>query len=343
MTKVTAFDSKEYSRSNAAGEVKFYTPLGCGITVSKEEEFSLLYSQNLLELANKFKIEKCCGGFSPSEYLHKIGPAKTVLLSDQLLKSVQDLIESAYFSYMVLPPKEVPIVEVGGYKSPKVEVPTFEFLRKLSVYFSYITAWKYLGIEGRQNEKILIDGFHGKRTPAWDDIVAKTSPITYPHGDECNPFISIADIISFLTNKKLWDGHLHLIPENIADVWKGYSFSTDTHFLDQNILSKVRWYSDEHIELSSYHARPIVFLKADGYSMNQIQELDVYPEATILARQRNGCVQGFDKDIDSPKMKDGDIFVYAGEESTKLANTLKDIYKIETLPFKEIKEKIRNP
>jgi hypothetical protein len=340
MTKVSAFDSKEYNRSNAAGEVKFYTPLGCGITVSKEEEFDVLYAEKLLEIANSFKIGKCCGGFSPAEYIKKIGPAKTVSLSDQLLKSVQGLIESVYFSYVILPPKETPTVEVGGYKSPKKEMPTFEFLRKLSVYFSYVTAWKYLGIEGRQSEKILIDGFHGKRTPAWDDIVAKTSPITYPHGDECNPFISTADILSFLTNKKLWDNYLHLTPENITQVWNGYSFSTDTHFLDKNILSKVKWYSDEHIELSSYYARPVIFLKADGYKIDQLKELDVYPEATILARQRKGCLQGFDKDVDSSKIKDGDVFVYAGEESMKTANTLKDIYKIEILPFKELKEKI---
>jgi len=342
MNKVIAFDSKEYSRSSAAGEVKFYTPLGCGITVSKEEEFNHLYAEKLHELATNFKIEKCGGGFSPAEYIQKIGPAKTVSLSDQLLKSVQDLIESAYFSYVILPPKETPTVEVGGYKSPKKEIPTFEFLRKLSVYFSYVTAWKYLGIEGRENEKILIDGFHGKRTPAWDDIVAKTSPKIYPHGDECNPFISTADIISFLTNKKLYDNYLHLTPENIKQVWNGYSFSTDIHFLDKNILSKIRWYSDEHIDLSSYYARPVVFLKADGYRIEKLKELDVYPEATILARQRNGCVQGFDKDLDSSKIRDGDIFVYAGEESRKIANTLKDIYAIEILPFKELKEKIRN-
>jgi len=342
MHKVIAFDSKEFTRSNAAGEVTFYTPLGCGITVSKEKKFDALYTQKLQEISTNFKIEKCCGAFSPAEYFQKIGPAKTVSLSDQLLKSVQDLVESAYFSYVILPPKEIPIVEVGGYKCPKKEIKTFDFLRKLSVYFSYMTAWKYLGIEGRESETILIDGFHGKRTPAWDDIINKVSPIVYSHGDESNSFISIADIVSFLTNKKLWDNFLRLTPENIAQVWKGYPFTTDTHFLDKGILSKIKWYSNEHIELSSFYARPIVFLRADGYNMDQLKLLDVYPEATILAKQKGGCVQGFDKGMDSPKVKNGDIFVYAGEESMKLANTLKDIYDIETMPFKDLREKIRN-
>ena len=142
MSKLTAFDSKEYSRSNAAGEVKFYTPLGCGITVSEEEKFSSTYIEKLRELSNSFKIEKCCGAFSVAEYIKKIGPGRAISLSDQLLQSVQNLIESAYFSYVIIPPKEVPTVEVGGYRCPKREVGTFDFLRRLSVYFSYMTAWK---------------------------------------------------------------------------------------------------------------------------------------------------------------------------------------------------------
>ena len=342
MSKLTAFDSKEFSRSNAAGKLGFYTPLGCGITVSKEEELSSTYIKNLSEISNSFNIEKCCGAFSPAEYLKKISPAKTISLSDKLLKSVQDLIESAYFSYVILPPKDVPLVEVGGYRCPKKAINTFDFLRKLSVYFSYMTAWKYLGVGSHASEKIIIDGFHGKRTPAWDDVIKRTSPKIYSHGDECNPFISVADIIAFLTNIKLWDNRLRLTPQNIEQVWKGYSFKTDTRFLDKKILSKIKWYSNQHIELSSHYARPIVFLTVDGYKTDYLKRLNVYAEATILARQENGCVQGFDKAIDSPKIRDGDIFVYAGEESTKTAHTLKDMYQIEILPFKELKGKIHN-
>jgi len=104
----------------------------------------------------------------------------------------------------------------------------------------------------------------------------------------------------------------------------------------------LKWYSNKHIELSSHYARPIVFLKADDYKTEDLKKLDVYPEATILARQLNGCVQGFDKEINSPKIKDGDIFVYAGEESKKIGHTLKDMFEINVMPFKKLKGEIRN-
>jgi len=261
-------------------------------------------------------------------------------MSDELLKSVQDYIDLAYFSYVVLPPNEVPKIEVGGYKSEKIEIGTFDFLRQLSVYFSYITSWNYLGIEGRSEETIYVDGFGGKMTPAWDDVTTKISPTVYTHGDECNIFISIADIIAFLTDKKLWDNFLHLIPSDIEEVWSSYSFKTDTHFLDKRLLSKIKWYSDEPINLTPYYARPIIFLKADGYRTEDIQNLDIYPEATIFANKKSGCIQGFDIYIDSPKVKDGDYFVYAGEVSKRIANTLNDMYSIEILSFKELREKI---
>jgi len=339
---LTAFDAKEYTRSKG-GELKFYTPLGCGINISKVEEFASIYSEKLIELSKNFGIEKCCGAFSPAEYYRKIGPGKTIRMSDELLKSVQDLIEVAYFSYVVLPPRDVPIIEVGGYGSPKKPLGTFDFLRRLSVYFSYITAWNYLGVEGREEESIIIDGFQGKRTPAWDDITSKLSPIIYVHGDECNPFISIADIIAFLTDKKLYDNFFHLEPRYIEEVWKPYSFKTDTHFIDRRILSKIKWYSNEPIDLTSYYARPIIFLKADGFKTEEIKKLDVYPEATLYAKERKGCLQGYDEHIDSPKVKDGDFFVYAGEKSRQIALTLSDMYSIEILSFRELREKNKAP
>jgi len=340
MTKITAFDSKEFKRSNKAKEVKFYTPLGCGITVSKQEDFCAVYAEKLRELLTSFGVKEICGAFSSSEYIKQIGPAKTYRLSDELVKSVQDLIESVYFSYVILPSNKIPTVEVGGYKSPKIPIGTFDFLRKLSVYFSYVTAWNYIGIEDRLDEKILIDGFQGKLTPAWDDIIKRTTPEIYSHGDECNPFISIADVIAFLTDKKLWDNYLKLTPENITEVWKNYSFEIDVHYLDPSVISKIKWYTNEHIQLSPYYARPIVYLKADGYNIMNLKKISVYQKATIFARQLNGCVQGFDKAMDSYKIKDGDIFVYAGEESKKMALTLSDMFKIEVLAFRDLEEKI---
>ena len=114
MAKLTAFDSKDFSRSNAAGELKFYTPLGCGVTFSDPDEFSALFSEVLSELAEQFGLINCSAGFSPSEYNKRMGRGRTTKMSDDLVKSVGHLIESVYFSYVILPHTTTPQVEVGG-------------------------------------------------------------------------------------------------------------------------------------------------------------------------------------------------------------------------------------
>lgn len=71
--------------------------------------------------------------------------------------------------------------------------------------------------------------------------------------------------------------------------------------------------------------------------------MSIYPDATLLARKLNGCLQGFDKGMDTEKIRDGDLFVYAGKEAEANAVTLRDIYDIQILPFKELKERIKPP
>jgi len=343
MSAITAFDSKDFKRSNKNGELKFYSPLGCGVKVSKPKEFQEAYIDNMNTLFTDFGITPVCGCLASSEYFPSAGFSKTYKASDELLKSIQNLIDTVFVSYMILPSAAIPKVEVGGYRSAKKEIATFDFLRILSTYFSYIVAWNYLKSGKRENEQILVDGFGGKITYAWEDFLKETKPMVYPHGDECNVFISTADMIASLTDKKLYDNYLRLTPEEVTSVWKDYSFKVEVRFLDANVLPQIRWISNELIETSNFHAKPTIFLKADGYKTDEIKKLSVYPDATILARKLNGCVQGFDKDTDTQRIRDGDLFVYAGKDAEANAATLKDMYDIQIMPFKELKERIKPP
>ncbi len=340
---ITAFDAKDFKRSNKFGDLKFFSPLGCGVKVTKTKEFQDLYVENMSNLLTEFGVSPVCGCLASSEFFPSAGYSKTYKIADSLLKSMQDLIDSVFISYVILPSATIPKVEVGGYRSPKREIATFDFLRTLSTYFSYITAWAYLNQGKRDNEQIFVDGFRGKVTYAWEDLLSKTSPVVYPHGDECNVFISTADLIASLTDKKLYDNYLHLRPEDIARIWDEYSFDVEVRFLDPNTLSQIRWISDELINVSNQHAKPTIFLKADGYTTDDIKKLSIYPDATLLARKLNGCLQGFDKKIDTSKIRDGDVFIYAGKEAEENAMTLKDMYKLQIMPFKELKERVKPP
>lgn len=343
MPALAAFDSKDFKRSNKLGQLKFYSPLGCGIKVSKPKEFQEVYVKNMTKLLEEFNISPVCGCLASSEFFASAGFSKTYKVADNLLKSIQHLIDSVFISYVILPSATIPKVEVGGYRSPKKEIATFDFLRTLSTYFSYVTAWTYLNTCKRENERMLIDGFRGKITHAWEDFLNKTTPVVYPHGDECNVYISTADMIASLTDKKLYDNYLRLTPQDVISAWGDYSFKVEVRFLDANTIPQISWLSDELIDVSYYHAKPTIFIKADGYTTDQIKKLSVYPDATLLARKLNGCLQGFDKGTDTEKIRDGDVMVYAGKEAEANAMTLKDIYDIQIMPFKELKERIKLP
>lgn len=295
MASITAFDSKDFKRSNRTGDLKFFSPLGCGITVSKPEEFQKCYIEKLNQLFQDFNISPMCGCFASSEYFPSAGRPKTFKLADELLKSVQKYIDSVFISYVVLPSKLIPTVEVRKYKEPKREVKTLDFLRELSSAFSYITAFTYCNRNRGKSEKIFIDGFRGKLTNTWTNFVDTVTPVVYPRGDECNVYISTADMIASLTDKKIYDNHLRLTEEDIKEVWKDYSFDVDVRFLDSKILPHITEISNDLIDATRYHAKPTIFLKADDYPIAEIQKLSVYSEATLLARDLNGCLQGFDK------------------------------------------------
>jgi hypothetical protein len=238
----------------------FSTMRARGVKYNDPNKAKQNYIEALEDLAPKFGLKQCCAAISPSELYRELGPSKTIKLSDALLKQVQDQIETAYFSYVILPPAETPTIKVGGYSSPLTELTTFSFLKRLSVYYSYITAWSYQAIEERRQDQLILDGFRGPRTYAWEDITSNNKPQIYSHGDECNPLISIADIIAFLTDKKLYAAYKHLEPQSIEDVWTDYNFEKEVHYLTQNILSKIRWYTEDTIDITEYYVHPTVFL-----------------------------------------------------------------------------------
>lgn len=71
-----------------------------------------------------------------------------------------------------------------------------------------------------------------------------------------------------------------MTPENTEEVWRGYNFKVDTHYLDKEILSKIKWYSDDdHIDLTEFYARPMIFLKADGLLRSQKESFAVATSA----------------------------------------------------------------
>jgi hypothetical protein len=363
------FDGKEFSRKKKVYapvqgqglkihyETGFYTPLGVGVSVSKNKEFDQSWLQETKRLASDFMVQEIRPLYSSYDLKEDLGLKRAIPFCDQLVQSVQKFIDSIFVSYVVLPTDKVPTVRVGGYKCPEEEIPTPDFLRNLGPMFSYITAWAYFGLP-REVSSVNIDGFVSKWTPAWSDLLKVHGLGVFPHGDECNVLINAADIIAFLTDAKLYASFKKLLPDEIKSVWKDYAFKTDVRFLDASIASKYTWKSQEHIDVTPHLARPMTFLMIDQIEKlahgpageealeeqpkfrEMLRKMEPWSAAVTYALERGGGVQSYGGTVDAKKVKDGDTLVYVGGDSRKAAEALGDIYDVEVLSAKELRKKV---
>jgi|Deesub1362A_J573_1020465.scaffolds.fasta_scaffold00150_58 hypothetical protein len=343
--QIVAFDSGDFSRRKKVDgerEIVFFTPLGIGVSIDGklEEEFKAAYLNVCKKLGMEFKVPTKRVVYSHASLWKEIGHRKAIPFCDNVIKELQKFIDLVFVSYVVLPSDEVQSVNVGGYGCPIEAIPTMSFLRNLSPMFSYITAWSYTGRHVKENHVYLIHNFSSKLTMAWQDLIDHTWPKIFPRGDECNPFISVADMFAYLTEKKLWDAKLWLDPRNIMRVWADYDFEVEVRFLDKNVLSKYRWFSQEPIDVANYLARPMVFLDIEGISISKVAG-DPYVSVAAYAFWKGGGFQGFDEGIDAGKIRDGDVYVYAGEKAKVRAFTFKDMYDIEVYSVRELRRKVQ--
>jgi hypothetical protein len=279
-------------------------------------------------------------------------------------------VDSIHHTYVILPPAKIKTVQVGGYKSAVVQKPTNQFIDSLGPMFSYLTAQSFLYVNNysAQDIEFHIDAFRSFRTRSWDNIVSTTSPKVFWRGDECNPFISCADIMAFLTDAKLYDQRLKLEPHDLQKAWDKYSFDVTANFFDDKSLSLYAWVSNEQIDIKPYLAKPTIFLAVDEiekpeYAENLEQDMtnqigvgdaravrkfhevikrsDVYYSAIKYAYQKKGAMKIFQRNEDMHKVEDGDVFVYIGSNSKKIGETFQDAYEIELLAGVELRRKIK--
>lgn len=343
---IVAFDAGDFLRwKNVEGqkETVFFTPLGVGVVIKKGKgkKFKSIYHSTRKKVIQDFNIPTRRPVYSHSSLWTEIGHSKAILICDKIVTELQKIIEYIFCSFVILSPKETKTVSVGGYGCPLEEVSTMKFLRALTPMFSYITAWAYGGSHRMEKNEYMIHNFSSKHTTAWRDLTEHSIPKIFPRGDQCNEFISIADMVAYLTEKKLWDQKIWLEPDSVKKIWDDYDFYVETRFLDKNVLSKIRWFSKEEIPTYNYLARPMVFMDIEGISISKVGGGPIVSAATY-ACSKGGAFQGFDPDVDSKKIRDGDVYVYAGREAKKRAISFKDMFDIEIFSVRELREKTKN-
>ncbi len=379
--KVVAFDAKPFERgslrkSEQSGDRSsagtFKTQMGIGVSISDKEAFKDRFTAKFAEIRRSLKLGEQLP-ICPSSRLRSFGDEKAAELGGQLVDSVQDLIEDVHCFFVILPPDNPSTVRVGGAGGATMEIPTWLFVKNLGPMLSYMTAQDYLykrsGM-GMKDTEFHIDAFISKRTKSWDILVDKVDPKVFWRGDECNPFIACADILTFLTDAKLRRQHLKLNRQNVTKVWKGHEFETTAHYVTRNALAIHAWYTNEAIDAWPYVARPTVFLAVDSMARDRqagsgggdaapdpaaagpegaeqpktaskvFAKSAVYAAAVRYAFNHSGSFKLFNRYEDSAHVHDHDVFVYAGPESERIGRVLQDTSRVKVMSGLELRDKV---
>lgn len=350
-------------------ESTFYSPLGVGVKFKDYEGFRSVCLKRTHELAESFGISQKRLIYDSESLKEELAHQKAIPFCDTLITQLRNYIELIHYTYVIMPPKDVPTVTVGGYKSPAIELKSAKFLRNLNPMFSHIAAWAYFGLPRLAESELQLDNFTSKQTNAWRELTSKAKPTVFPHGDECNPYIMISDLLAYLTDAKLYSQKLRLRPDALETIWDGYGFNVETHFLDTKTLPKYAWYSDEPIDLVPYLAHPLIFLLADDLERLQpgspeisddeesessqhqtipeekrfrklVRRMEPWYNVTAYAYSEGGAAQLFDYYIDRTRVKDGDTMVYVGPKSKEMAESFSHMYDVEAIPAKELRKRL---
>jgi hypothetical protein len=334
-----AFDAKEFKREryDDGRKITFYTPLGIGIEVENLTDLKEAYIKVCKEKCMSHAIFENCSIYSSNNLCKKYDHNRVSSFLESILYGIKDYIKKIYITYVIISPTDYPTITVGGHHSPSIPVNIFDFFRRLSPSFSYITAWKYLQ-KNKTDKEILLDAFSGKQALAWEEMKKYKMKI-FPRGDECNLPISLADAIAFTLDRRISRMKIRLEPEGIEKALDYLNIECIYDILTPRDVSSIRWYNFDDIIWSEYQARPILFIDLDAINMKTMVELEAYQYATKYSYEKNGSLQGFDEHIDAKRIRNGDIYVYAGEKSRDRALTFADIYDIEILSVKELKSK----
>lgn len=169
-TKIIQKQNPENSEKYIEETVGFFSPLGVGVAVKNYEIFDKVYLEFNRELSDEFNLPFKRPFYSSHAIKSEIGLRRAIPFVDKLIQRLDDYIEHVFVSYVILPPKDIPYVEVGGNKNPVKKRDTYTFLRDLSPMFSYLTAWQFVKYTNLTPE-LWIDNFSSKSTPAWNELL----------------------------------------------------------------------------------------------------------------------------------------------------------------------------
>lgn len=356
LTSIISCDATNYERWKP--ETRFNALIGVSVQTDKPADFKKKYVESMKAFLKKYKLKQEKKAYCSSDlygmFFDTLGLGHTEF-KNALEELVTELCSDSYVTvfHASCNTKKLPEVTVfleDAVMGKTQQVPTMEFLRDwLAQYYVYISAWKLLKCLQAQGKQILLDGFRGPISNAWNELSRNNKVEIVNLGDECNAFVSIADLVARFINEAL--GPFKITQENIEKI-NLKSKEYHVHYCFQgDLINIVPLYEGAHcrtgrqIHFANYWRKPTIYVLKEGSDTimedtEWLRQTSFYNAACDLAFDVNGCVKFYDKSEDRT-FASGDKFIYYGPKGKSKAAEIELIseglgIKVETIPSKSL-------
>lgn len=340
-TSLVAIDSKDFIRKGYRTKDKKFSQFrgvyGVAVKFEDKDEFEVKYDTILKKICDKYGLRRKHDVLKSYEILSALGYPQGPFFLEEFFNEIRSSLTNLEIYYTTIPSTKVPKIKKYGADKTGVElIDPISFLKELSPTYPHCCAWAYINEHPEDAmTPIHIDYFEGEITDAWKQIRSLPNIKVYVAGDECNCYISAADMIAKIIDLRLFSKRYTLYKTCIKECFPEATIL----FIDQ--LKSIVPVSKEKIDVGSKLAHPIVFLLKEGMHeevVGSARESHVIGSSPImdrilkLAHDAGGCYKFFDINIDQKLIQEGDYFVYFGAKGLETANYLRSIgYKIKPL------------
>lgn len=234
-------------------------------------------------------------------------------------------------------------------------VSVSKFFEIVGQYFPVVCVHKLCAFLKISGEEILLDGCTGPRTRAWDGLVDSGNTVAIlSGGDDYNPYVSVADILTRWIDEELRQGGLPLNQNAMTRVlreWKGVTSDLNTNHISivhigNEDLGDIKPLAKEPIErfLWTFARHPIFYVFLEESDKKERARLENSPFMDLIYNRifdKDGSLLWWTPDLYSRMIKKGDVAVVYGDNGLQEALHLLTLrYPIEIWDLR--KEPIQN-
>jgi len=212
----------------------------------------------------------------------------------------------------------------GDGRSPGRKIGTIEFLQKLNNSYPYVSTWIVAKSVMLRNTQILLDNFEGEVTNAWNELLAHHDVKIFPGGDQCNPLISSADIVTKYVDEYLSLNRMNLNEDNIKAALQSVNIQNPhVFYVGHGHLNDIVPRVQKSINCQDYYSRPMTFVVKEDLITKESQYIEnspVYQKILSFAHEKGTGVRFFSPNEDHKRVQKGDYMIYLGKKGKDIVD-----------------------